>query len=103
MNAAYLAGLVGSGGLVVTIDIDGDVTARARRCLAAAGYDQVRVVTGDAPFGAPAFAPCDGILVTVETTDAPAAWWDQPSAASGSWPDPLAGSAPQRHPRTPGT
>jgi protein-L-isoaspartate O-methyltransferase len=37
---------------------------------------QVRV-TGDAAFGVPELAPFDLILVTVETTDVPVAWWDQ--------------------------
>ncbi|GLY33441.1 methyltransferase, FxLD system [Kineosporia sp. NBRC 101731] len=81
VNAAYLAELVGPDGLVVTIDIDEDVTARARQFLTATGYDQVQVVTGDAAFGVAQFAPFDLILATVETTDIPQAWWEQLSQA----------------------
>ena len=77
VNAAYLAELVGESGLVVSMDIDPDVTARAQRFLAKTGHQQVVVVTGDAAFGAPQSAPFDLILVTVETTDVPEAWWDQ--------------------------
>ncbi len=77
VNAAYLAELAGPDGLVATIDIDGDVTARARQFLADTGYDQVQVITADAAFGVAQFAPFDLILVTVEITDIPQAWWDQ--------------------------
>lgn len=77
VNAAYIAEIVGSSGHVVTLDIDADVTARADRFLTDAGYDQVTVMTGDGAQGAAAYAPFDRILVTVETTDIPPAWWDQ--------------------------
>lgn len=86
VNAAYLAELVGPDGLVLTIDIDGDVTARARQYLAATGYNQVQVVTADAAYGAARFAPFDLILVTVEITDIPQAWWDQLTESGRSWP-----------------
>ncbi|MGH3971878.1 MAG: methyltransferase, FxLD system [Pseudonocardiaceae bacterium] len=77
VNAAYIAEIVGPSGRVVTLDIDADVTARADRFLAATGYDQVTVMTGDGAEGAAAYAPFDRIIVTVETTDIPPAWWDQ--------------------------
>ncbi|MFE6645071.1 methyltransferase, FxLD system [Nocardioides sp. NPDC057772] len=77
VNAAYVAEIVGASGRVVTLDIDADVTARADRFLEAAGYDRVTVVTGDGAEGAAAYAPFDRIIVTVETTDIPPAWWDQ--------------------------
>lgn len=77
VNAAYIAEVVGTSGHVVTLDIDADVTARADRFLAATGYGQVLVVTGDGTEGAAAYAPFDRIIVTVETTDIPPAWWDQ--------------------------
>lgn len=77
VNAAYIAEIVGNAGHVVTLDIDPDVTARADRFLTATGYGQVVVVTGDGAAGAPACAPFDRIIVTVETTDIPPAWWDQ--------------------------
>jgi protein-L-isoaspartate(D-aspartate) O-methyltransferase len=78
VNAAYLAELVGPGGLVVSVDIDPDVTARAEKFLAEAGYErQVRVVTADAEFGVPEHAPYDRILVTVQAADIPPAWTGQ--------------------------
>lgn len=77
VNAAYLAELVAGSGLVVSLDIDPEVSAGARRFLARTGYEQVVVLTGDAALGVPESAPFDLILVTVETTDVPAAWWDQ--------------------------
>ncbi|MFG1858503.1 methyltransferase domain-containing protein [Actinomadura geliboluensis] len=52
-NAALLAELVGERGQVVSIDIDPEITERARACLDAAGYQRVRVVLGDAEHGVP--------------------------------------------------
>src|SRR5216684_336333 len=43
-NAACLAELAGPSGFVTTIDIGAEMVADARRGLAAAGYDRVRVV-----------------------------------------------------------
>ncbi|AFR05763.1 methyltransferase, FxLD system [Nocardiopsis alba] len=73
-NAALIAELVGSTGEVTTIDIDPEVTDRARRYLDEAGYQDVRVVTGDADTGVPEFAPYDRIIVTVRAWDLPPAW-----------------------------
>ncbi|KPI10309.1 protein-L-isoaspartate(D-aspartate) O-methyltransferase [Actinobacteria bacterium OV450] len=52
-NAALMAELVGPDGSVVTIDIDPDVTGRARMLLDSAGYSHVRVVLADAENGLP--------------------------------------------------
>ncbi|MCY9785197.1 methyltransferase, FxLD system [Nocardiopsis sp. EMB25] len=76
-NAALIAELVGPEGKVTTIDIDPDVTDRARRYLDATGYKDVRVVTGDAEYGGQEFAPYDRILVTVRAWDLPPAWITQ--------------------------
>lgn len=76
-NAALISELVGSEGEVNTIDIDPEVTDRARRYLDEAGYKDVRVVTGDAEFGAAEFAPYDRIIVTVRAWDLPPAWTTQ--------------------------
>jgi protein-L-isoaspartate(D-aspartate) O-methyltransferase len=73
-NAALLAELVGPSGQVTTVDIDSDVTDRARRGLTEAGYQQVNVVLADAEGGVPEFAPYDRILVTVGSWDIPPAW-----------------------------
>ena len=75
-NAALVAELVGPTGLVTTMDIDADVTDRATRFLAEAGYGQVRVVHGDAAAPLPG-GPWDRVIVTVGTWDIPPSWIDQ--------------------------
>ncbi|WJK37851.1 methyltransferase, FxLD system [Solwaraspora sp. WMMA2065] len=76
-NAALMAELVGPGGAVTTVDIDADVTGRARRFLDVAGYGRVNVVLADAEHGVPARAPFDRIIVTVGVWDVPPAWSEQ--------------------------
>ncbi|TDU83491.1 protein-L-isoaspartate(D-aspartate) O-methyltransferase [Kribbella voronezhensis] len=73
-NAALLSELVGPEGTVTTIDIDPEVIERARHGLAAAGYQQVRVVLADGEFGSPESAPYDRIVVTVTAWDIAPAW-----------------------------
>ncbi|WP_112238075.1 methyltransferase, FxLD system [Kribbella monticola] len=73
-NAALLSELVRPGGTVTSIDIDPEVVERARRGLAAAGYEQVRVMVADGEFGSPESAPYDRIVVTVTAWDIPPAW-----------------------------
>ena len=77
-NAALLAAIVGVTGLVVTVDIDADVTARARAGLDAAGYgDRVVVVTADAEHGVAEHAGYDAVVVTVGAWDLAPAWRQQ--------------------------
>ncbi len=76
-NAALLAHIVGDTGHVVSVDIDEDLVEGARRHLAAAGYDRVRVVDGDGGFGHPAGAPYDRIILTVGAWDVAPAWSEQ--------------------------
>jgi protein-L-isoaspartate(D-aspartate) O-methyltransferase len=76
-NAALLKELAGPAGEVTTIDIDADVTDRARRRLAAAGYPEVRVVRTDGEFGWPQSAPYDRVIVTVTAWDIAPAWREQ--------------------------
>ncbi|HEY6236584.1 MAG TPA: methyltransferase domain-containing protein [Candidatus Elarobacter sp.] len=73
-NAALLAELVGPSGSVVTIDLDDDLVAAARRHLDAAGYAQVRAVRADGVHGDPSGAPFDRIIATVGVEAIPAAW-----------------------------
>lgn len=81
-NAALLAELVGTGGQVVSIDIDPEITERARGCLDAAGYERVQVVLGDAEHGVPGHdGAFDRIIVTAGAWDVPAAWRTQLAAA----------------------
>ncbi|MFE3560503.1 methyltransferase, FxLD system [Streptomyces sp. NPDC059193] len=76
-NAALMAELVGPDGVVVTMDIDADVTARARRLLDESRYSHVRVVTADAEHGLPGHAPLDRLSVTFGAWDIPPAWTDE--------------------------
>ena len=77
-NAALLCELVGEHGRVVSLDIDPEVTARARSCLATAGYaDRVEIVDGDAEHGYAPAAPFDRVLVTAGAGDVPPAWRQQ--------------------------
>jgi len=76
-NAALLRELAGPKGSVTTVDIDPEVTNRARALLDQAGYDDVRVVQADGEYGAPGQAPYDRIVVTVTAWDIATAWTDQ--------------------------
>ncbi|MCE7081361.1 methyltransferase, FxLD system [Streptomyces sp. ST2-7A] len=81
-NAALLAELVGPAGAVTSVDIDPDVTGRARRLLDGTGYRRVRIRTGDGALpvvDAPA-GGWDRIIVTTGSADLPEAWFDQLAA-----------------------
>ncbi|SHF68810.1 methyltransferase, FxLD system [Streptoalloteichus hindustanus] len=75
-NAALLAEVVGEGGRVVSVDIDPEVTDRARELLEATGYgSRVTVVLADAGNPLPGLhEPFDAILVTVGAWDLAPAW-----------------------------
>jgi protein-L-isoaspartate(D-aspartate) O-methyltransferase len=73
-NAALLRELVGPDGSVTTIDIDQEVADRARACLDAAGYGDVRTMCVDGEFGAEEYGPFDRIILTVGAWDIPPAW-----------------------------
>lgn len=76
-QAALIAELVGPEGLVVTVDIDADITGRARTYLDRAGYPQVQVVHGDGDLGHPPGAPFDAIIITMEVGDVSPFWVEQ--------------------------
>lgn len=76
-NAALLARLVGSAGLVTTVEYDEEVANSARQALAETGFGDVTVVTGDGTFGYADHAPYDRIVVTAGAWDVPPAWWEQ--------------------------
>lgn len=58
-NAALLSHLVGPAGLVVTIEYDREVAARARTALREAGYGRIVVRHGDGRTGAADLGPFD--------------------------------------------
>ncbi|MFG2488072.1 methyltransferase, FxLD system [Streptomyces virginiae] len=76
-NAALMAELVGDDGTVTTVDIDADVTARARKLLDENGYARVKVHTVDAEGGIPDTGALDLLIVTAGAWDIPPAWTDQ--------------------------
>jgi protein-L-isoaspartate(D-aspartate) O-methyltransferase len=76
-NAALLAEIVGSEGVVATLDIDEEISAEARRALEVAGYGRVRVVARDGAEGLPKASPFDRILVTVGCPDLSPRWQEQ--------------------------
>lgn len=76
-NAALMRELVGESGSVTTVDIDPEVTDRARRCLDAAGYRDVTVVCADAEYAIEDGRRYDLIIVTVGAWDIPPAWIQQ--------------------------
>ncbi|MDX6741443.1 methyltransferase, FxLD system [Actinocorallia sp. A-T 12471] len=79
-NAALIREIVGAAGSVTTLDIDPDISARAVRCLGAAGYDDVEVVCADAEFALHGDRTFDAIIVTVGAWDVPPAWSEQLAA-----------------------
>lgn len=77
INAALLAELTGPTGQVVTIELLPDAADRARRHLAAAGYENVRVIDGDGALGYAPDAPYDRIIITAGAWDITPAWTQQ--------------------------
>jgi protein-L-isoaspartate(D-aspartate) O-methyltransferase len=76
-NAAVMAEVVGTGGQVVSMDIDPELVVRAKASLAQAGYDAVTVKCADGGFGDPDGAPYDRIIVTAGAWDIAPAWLNQ--------------------------
>jgi protein-L-isoaspartate(D-aspartate) O-methyltransferase len=87
-NAAVMARLAGETGLVVSVDIDPGLVARARANLETArpgagpagsevSIADVIVICGDGGFGAPDYAPYDKIIVTAGAWDLAPQWLAQ--------------------------
>jgi protein-L-isoaspartate(D-aspartate) O-methyltransferase len=68
-QAAVLSGLVEK---IYSIEIIPELAEGARRALAAGGYENVQVITGDGYAGLPDEAPFDGIVVTAAPKEVPA-------------------------------
>lgn len=96
-NAALLALLAGEAGHVVTVDLEDFLVEKARRNLAAVGFEHVEVVCGDGAFGYPPGAPYDRIVATVGLPDIPPIWAEQ-LAPGGHIVAPLhLGGEPREH------
>jgi protein-L-isoaspartate(D-aspartate) O-methyltransferase len=76
-NAALLRTLVGPTGRVTTVDIDADITDAARAHLAAVGFTDIDIITGDGAAGYAPNAPYDRIILTVNAGDIAPAWFAQ--------------------------
>jgi protein-L-isoaspartate(D-aspartate) O-methyltransferase len=76
-NAALMAHIAGPAGQVVTLDVDDDIVADARRHLTDAGYSAVQVMRRDGTLGYPDAAPYDRIILTVGAQDIAPAWREQ--------------------------
>jgi protein-L-isoaspartate(D-aspartate) O-methyltransferase len=72
-NAALLAARLGAQH-VTTIEVDPQLAGHAQAALSAAGFDRVRVITGDGALGHPARAPYDRIISTAAVAEVPYAW-----------------------------
>ena len=76
-GAAIAQELVGSDGLVVTIEINPDTFRFAEKNLKEAGYGDVLVVLGDGTLGYPPRAPYDAVSITASTPDIPPPIYEQ--------------------------
>ena len=73
-NSALIAHILGEQGEVVTVDIDEELVASARKHLDEVGFGHVRVICADGALGHGAMAPYDRIIVTVGAWDIAPAW-----------------------------
>jgi protein-L-isoaspartate(D-aspartate) O-methyltransferase len=75
-NAALLSELVGDGGEVTSVEIDGETARAAEHALRTTGH-RVTIVEADGRRGWEAGAPYDRIIVTASSADVPRAFIDQ--------------------------
>lgn len=73
-NAALLGHLAGSDGAVVSIELEPDLAAGAKRALERAGSQNVLVICADGRAGWEAAAPYDAIIVTAGASGVEPAW-----------------------------
>jgi protein-L-isoaspartate(D-aspartate) O-methyltransferase len=75
-STALLAQLAGEPGAVASVDVDPDMTVRAKELLARAGCD-VALRCGDGQYGWVQRAPYDRLIAWCSVTNVPSAWLDQ--------------------------
>jgi protein-L-isoaspartate(D-aspartate) O-methyltransferase len=76
-STALLAELTGPHGTVVSIDVDPELTRRAKALLAKEGYENVILITADGRQGWPTTAPYDCMVAWGSVTDIPQTWCHQ--------------------------
>lgn len=76
-STALLACLVGSGGRVVSMDVDAYLVERAARLLRTDALAHVQVVHGDGRLGLPGAAPYDRVVAWATAEELPATWTEQ--------------------------
>lgn len=76
-NAALMQHIIGSRGMVTTIDVDPEMVTQAQNNLQRVLYGQVRVVHGDGASGYSPRASYDRIIATVGIWDIPLPWINQ--------------------------
>lgn len=77
-NAALMAHMVGEEGKVLTVEIDEELAAKARKHLAYSGFgNRVEVICADGGYGHPEKAPYDRVIVTAGSWDIAPAWREQ--------------------------
>jgi protein-L-isoaspartate(D-aspartate) O-methyltransferase len=76
-GAAVAREVVGSAGLVVTVEIDPVTLAYAKGNLMGAGYDDIVLVHGDGGLGHAELSPYDSIAITAACSDIPPPLVDQ--------------------------
>ncbi len=81
-GAAIAREIVGSEGLVVTVEINPDTYLFAVENLRNAGYTDVKVILGDGSLGYPELAPYDAISITASTPDIPPPLYEQMKPSS---------------------
>ncbi len=76
-SAALMGHMVGEPGNVVAIDIDEELTQKARQHLIGVGVENVQVVSADGAYGYRDTAPYDRIILTVGASDITPEWTNQ--------------------------
>lgn len=81
-GAAIARELVGSQGLVVSVEINRETYQFAQNNLKKAGYDDITLILGDGSLGHIEKAPYDAVSITASTPDIPPPLYDQLSENS---------------------
>ena len=76
-NAALIGHIVGAEGCVTSIDIQADVTRRARNHIRKSAVKNVHIITADGMRGCQQHAPYDRIVTTVNSPDVSPYWMEQ--------------------------